>query len=164
MAMSGTQPTADQKNQVEIAFRNLMMLREGDRTTVYADSRGLPSVGIGHLVVAADNLRLGDTISVDRVNTLFAADSSAALDAAWTQAGQAGISSTAFIPYLASVNFQLGTGWTGKFPNTWKMIVDGSYTEAADALNGTLWQHQTPVRTQDFQTALRALPAKQMAG
>ncbi len=160
--MSGTQPSPDVQNQVATAFRKLVELREGCRTTVYADSRGLPTVGIGHLVVPADDLRLGDVISEDRVNALFADDSRDALAAAWAQAGQAGITSDAFIPYLASVNFQLGTGWTQKFPNTWKMIVDGQYDAAATALDGTLWQQQTPVRVQDFQQALRALPPKQV--
>ena len=161
--MPSAPPSQDEQDQVAIAFRNLMELREGCRTTVYPDSRGLPTVGIGHLVVPADHLRLGDVISEDRVNALFGTDGAAALAAAWAQAGEAGITSTAFIPYLASVNFQLGTGWTQKFPHTWQMIVGGRYDDAANALNGTVWQHQTPVRVQDFQAALRALPPKPAA-
>jgi hypothetical protein len=35
------------------------------------------------------------------------------------------------------------------------MMCDGQYAQAADALNGTLWQQQTPVRVTDFQAALR---------
>jgi GH24 family phage-related lysozyme (muramidase) len=155
--MPVTPPSSAEQAQVAAAFRNLMILREGDETTVYSDSRGLPTVGIGHLVVPADNLQIGDVISPARVDSLFAADSADALAAAWVQAGQAGITSDNFIPYLASVNFQLGTKWTSKFPNTWKMIVDGDYDAAANALNGTLWQRQTPVRVKDFQDALRAL-------
>jgi GH24 family phage-related lysozyme (muramidase) len=161
--MSGTQPSQDVQDRVKAAFRQLMVLREGERTTVYLDTRRLPTVGIGHLVVPADNLRVGDAISEERVDELFAADSADALDAAWSQAEQAGITSSDFIPYLASVNFQLGTGWTGKFPNTWKMIEEGRYDDAANALGGTLWQQQTPTRVKDFQEALRALPSRQMA-
>jgi GH24 family phage-related lysozyme (muramidase) len=33
---------------------------------VYADGRGLPTVGLGHLVVAADKLKLGDTVTLDQ--------------------------------------------------------------------------------------------------
>jgi hypothetical protein len=58
------------------------------------------------------------------------------------------------------VNFQLGTKWTATFPNTWKMIVNGQYDAAASALDNTEWADQTPVRVQDFQKALRALPPK----
>jgi GH24 family phage-related lysozyme (muramidase) len=155
-----TPPSGEVRRQVQAAFEKLMISREGERTDVYKDSRGLLTVGIGHLVLPADKLELGDVISQERVSALFAADGADALDAAWKQAGQAGIASTAFIPYLASVNFQLGTAWTRTFPHTWQMIVDGKYQDAADALNGTLWQKQTPVRVRDFQDALRALPPK----
>jgi GH24 family phage-related lysozyme (muramidase) len=161
--MSETQPSAEVLDQVEIAFRKLMQVREGCETKVYLDTRNLPTVGIGHLIVPADNLKLGDVISDDRVNTLFRSDSAAALGAAWSQARQAGITSVAFIPYLASVNFQLGTGWTRTFPQTWGMIVDGKYESAAKALDGTIWSKQTPTRVADFQKALRALPPKPVA-
>jgi lysozyme len=146
--------------QEDAAFEQLMILREGKRNTVYLDSLGKPTVGIGHLVLPEDNLRVGDQIDDARVDAFFQKDGAAALAAARTEAAQAGITSSAFIPYLASVNFQLGTKWTATFPNTWKMIVNGQYTAAANALNGTEWADQTPVRVKDFQDALRALPAK----
>jgi GH24 family phage-related lysozyme (muramidase) len=161
--MSETKSSADVQEQVEIAFRKLMMLREGCETKVYLDTRKLPTVGIGHLVVPADNLKVGDVISDDRVNALFKADSAAALAAAWAQARQAGITSVTFMPYLASVNFQLGTAWTRTFPQTWGMIVHGDYEAAVKALDDTIWNNQTPTRVADFQKALRALPPKSAA-
>lgn len=39
------------------------MVTNGFILTVYKDSRGLPTVGCGHLVVAADKLKIGDKIS-----------------------------------------------------------------------------------------------------
>lgn len=162
--LSDALPLQNECDEVTAAFRNLMVRREGKRNAVYEDILGKMTVGIGHLVVSADDLRLGDTISDDRVAALFAADSSAALEAARKQADEAAIRNADFIPYLASVNFQLGTGWTNKFPATWRMIVEGRYAEAANALNGTIWQRQTPVRVRDFQTALRALPPKTVTG
>jgi GH24 family phage-related lysozyme (muramidase) len=159
-AQMAVEPSAEDCANAEIAFRNLMILREGCVDYVYPDSRGLPTVGIGHLVVPSDNLSLGDQISQQQVDDFFHADAARALDAAWAQAGEAGITSAAFMPGLASVNFQLGTDWTQKFPNTWAMIVDGRYADAAHALDGTLWQKQTPVRVADFQHALLTLPSK----
>jgi len=145
---------------VEAAFEKLMADREGRRKDVYLDSVGKPTVGIGHLIVAADGLKMGDTITDQRIDDLFRKDGANALSAAQTQAAEADITDLAFIPYLASVNFQLGTLWTKTFPNTWKMIVDGKYEDAAKALDGTKWAEQTPVRVRDFQGALRRLPAK----
>ena len=39
---------------------------EGMILTVYDDGRGFPTVGMGHLVVSADNLKLGNTITMER--------------------------------------------------------------------------------------------------
>lgn len=142
------------------ASEKLIALREGRRLTVYKDSRGFLTVGDGHLVVPADKLKLGDTISNARADSLLAADLGGSLAAAHLQAEQAGITSPAFLPYLTSVCFQMGLKWTTKFPNTWAMVCRGEYERAALALNGTPWQAQTPVRVTDFQTALRALPPK----
>jgi lysozyme len=41
---------------------------------VYKDSRGLPTVGSGHLVVAADKLKVGDTIKEERAKNLLKSD------------------------------------------------------------------------------------------
>jgi lysozyme len=144
----------------DVAFEELMALREGRETTVYLDSLGKPTVGIGHLVLPEDKLKVGDTITDEQVDALFKKDGAAAMAAARLQAVTAGITDSAFIPYLASVNFQLGTKWTATFPHTWKMIVDGDYENAATALDGTAWAKQTPVRVKDFQDALRRLPEK----
>jgi len=47
----------------DIAFEELMALREGRRNDVYLDTLNKPTVGIGHLVVAGDNLKIGDVIA-----------------------------------------------------------------------------------------------------
>jgi GH24 family phage-related lysozyme (muramidase) len=153
--------TAQQEAQEDADFEKLLALREGRRKDVYLDSLGKPTVGIGHLIVAGDNLKLGDRITDEQVTALFKKDSAPAMRAARAQALEAGITDSSFIPYLASVNFQLGTKWTGTFPRTWRMIVDGKYEDAAAALNDTLWAKQTPVRVKDFEDALRRLPPKQ---
>ena len=152
-----------QQDQEDAAFEKLMASREGCRNEVYLDTVGKPTVGIGHLVVTADRLKLGDRITDQQVVDFFKRDGASAMSAARSQARQAGITDPAFTPYLASVNFQLGTNWTIVFPHTWRMILAGQYEEAAEALEGTLWASQTPVRVKDFQGALRRLPAKPRA-
>ncbi len=47
---------------------------EGVHLTVYADPIGKPTVGVGHLVQAADNLNIGDRISYDRALNLLQQD------------------------------------------------------------------------------------------
>ncbi|MCI0680959.1 MAG: hypothetical protein L0Y71_02545 [Gemmataceae bacterium] len=145
------------------SLEQLLREREGVRTKVYKDSEGKLTVGIGHLVTSADKLKLGDEITDAQVSEFFKKDSAKALSAAKSQASQAGISDSNFIVYLASVNFQLGTGWNKIHKKTWGLIMEGKYEEAAAEAAKSKWAKQTPVRVKDFQKALRALPPKKGA-
>jgi lysozyme len=138
----------------------LLKDREGYRLDVYLDSRGLPTVGIGHLVVAADKLKVGDTIDDARAMALFKTDSADAVSAAKSQASKAGINDADFIVYLASVNFQLGTDWYKEHKKTWALIMEGQYSAAAAEVKKSRWNSQTPVRTKDFMGALLKLKDK----
>jgi len=151
-------PSGECKNSADPYedFKKHLIAREGYKTTVYRDSLGKPTVGVGHLVLPGDNLQVGDKITDAQVLAFLDKDAKAAWAAGQSQASQAG-GDTCFAIALGSVNFQLGTGWRSKFPSTWNMIQSGKYLEGAAALNGTLWQKQTPVRVQDFQKALRDL-------
>ena len=142
------------------SLEQLLRDREGVRTKVYLDSRGKPTVGIGHLVTPADNLKVGDEITDQQVSEFFKKDSAAALSAAKSQASKAGINDSDFLVYLASVNFQLGTSWNTVHKKTWALIMEGKYDEAAEEAGRSAWAKQTPVRVKDFQQALRALAKK----
>jgi lysozyme len=144
------------------AFEDLLALREGRKRVVYLDSLGKPTVGIGHLVRPADELDVGDEISDLRIDRLFQADSAPAWEIAQEQMKDAGITSEEFLPYLASVCFQLGTRWIRNFPNTWRLIKMGHYQTAAGALRSTEWYRETPTRVDDFAQALRKLPPKKV--
>ena len=48
-------------------FKQALIEEEGVRYTVYRDVAGYPTVGVGHLVRPADNLRVGDRISDEQV-------------------------------------------------------------------------------------------------
>ena len=141
-------------------YEALMALREGVKYKVYYDSLGKPTGGEGHLLLPSDGLVVGQAIPDATVKRWFTHDGASAMDTAVTLAKQAGITSQAFLPYLASVCYQLGLKWTAEFPNTWAMIMQGRYQTAALALTDTAWDKETPVRVADFQQALRALPPK----
>lgn len=151
-------PGCDQRTWSD--YEALMVLREGEKYVVYYDSLGQPTGGIGHLLLPSDGLVVGQAIPDATVKRWFTHDGASAMDEAVTLAEQAGITSQAFLPYLASVCYQLGNGWTKKFPHTWDLICRGEYDLAANACVATIWDKQTPVRTADFEKALRALPPK----
>lgn len=160
LALEGEMATKRPEIPKEVfdGYRDLMISEEGRRRDVYLDTRGIPTVGIGHRVVPGDHLKLGDVIDTPRIEELFRQDASDALSRATSQAAEAGISDPAFIPRLAAVNLQVGPYWRSKFPKTWAMIMAGKYDDAATALNNTPWEEQTPQRVRAFQRALRALP------
>lgn len=147
-----------QLQDVKEMWQEHALLREGFKTKVYRDSLGKLTVGIGHLVLPADNLKFGDEISPDRVFELFDKDSEQAIDAALKQAEEIGCKTTHFIVALISVNFQLGTGWTKEFYSTYPALVDGHHEKAIANLWKSNWNKQTPVRVQDFVNAIRRIP------
>lgn len=131
--------------------------REGLRLTVYKDSRGKPTVGLGHLVTPQDGLKIGDKITREKAEMLFAQDALAAIRAAIEQANKMGVSNIDFIVALSSVNFQLGTAWIKKFPNTWSFLRRGEYWQAISNIEKSDWAKQTPVRVRDFVSAITML-------
>jgi lysozyme len=141
----------------------LLKDREGYRLDVYLDTKNLPTVGIGHLVVAADKLKVGDTIDDARAMAFFKKDTAEAISAAKSQASKAGISDGDFIVYLTSVNFQLGSDWYKEHKKTWALIMEGQYSAAAAEVKKSRWNGQTPVRTKDFMGALLKLKDKPAA-
>lgn len=147
---SRDQIIADAKSEL----RQSKIAREGYRNCVYLDSLGKPTVGIGHLILPEDNLKIGDCISNERVDALYEKDQSIALNAAIRQADDLGRFTSEFIVALSHVNFQLGTGWTRTFSNTYNALKTGDYSTAINNLRNSRWNEQTPVRVADFIDAI----------
>jgi len=66
------------KLTVSPALMETIAEEEGVHLTVYADPKGNPTVGVGHLVRASDNLSIGDTITYDKALLLLQQDLKAA--------------------------------------------------------------------------------------
>lgn len=127
---------------------------EGRRHDVYLDSRNIPTVGIGHKVTPFDNLRTGQLITDARIDALFDKDIALAFSAAKAQAREINKYTSEFIAALTEVNFQLGAGWTQKFPNTWNDIRAQNIASAIKRLRQSDWYTQTPTRVASFISAL----------
>jgi lysozyme len=160
-ARAASEPSSDVQ---AVRLAEILAAAEGRRRDVYLDSLGVPTVGVGHRVVPADGLEVGDVISEARIDALFRQDAARALAAARDQAAAAGVADPGFIAPLAAVNFQLGAGWTADFAKTWSLILAGDYAGAAEEAGRSKWRRQTPKRVAAFQQALRALPPKPGAG
>ncbi len=134
--------------------RQEMIKTEGYHLRVYLDSLGKPTVGIGHLVRPEDNLKVGDTITTNRVEGFFRRDIRNAIIHAMNQAEECGEFEDDFVMALTQVNFQLGVNWPKEWPNTYAHLKAGRLQKVIDIVMGSLWHRQTPKRTTAFKMAL----------
>lgn len=140
--------------QIEVA-RNLVSTYEGgDVEKVYLDSRGKPTVGVGHLLVGDEinQYKVGDVVPQEVREAWFAKDFTKALEAAkeqnqvLTDAGHKPIPQD----YLTSLNFQLGTSWYKDFKKAWAAFKLGDYKTAKTEMKDSAWYSQTKNRAEDF--------------
>jgi RHS repeat-associated protein len=82
---------------------------EGSVNTVYPDTGGLPTVGVGHLVTKGDNLSLGDQISPTLAEALFSQDLKKAELGVERLVGKTPVSQEEF-DALTDLVFNVGTG------------------------------------------------------
>lgn len=122
--------------------------------------------GIGHLLSNEEYqiglYQEGDKLSEATINKWFKEDLDLAISSAREQAYQIPYCTVAFEDALVSVNFQLGSNWTSKFPTAWKCFKKGDFKRARDEIRFTrkgsgvpsLWMKQTPIRVRDFLLAI----------
>lgn len=149
---SGTQQ--EMCNEAFSDFVDHLRLREGCENKAYRDSEGKLTVGVGHLVCSRDGIREGQVISDEQVEAFLREDAQEAFIAAQQQAFSIGVTDYNFICSLASVNFQLGTDWYKEHKQTWRLMQEHKWDEAAIEAADSKWEDQTPIRVDDFQEAL----------
>lgn len=152
-AGSGLSPTTSQ------GVVDHFIIREGRRNVVYLDSEGLPTVGIGHLLVGQERAQypVGTRVSDEQVDAWFRQDSQNAYAAALQQVTEIGFENQALVDALTAVNFQSGIGWHHVHTKTWGLLVDQNWAGAAREVGDSLWFQQTPQRISDFQRVLLTL-------
>lgn len=162
--LTGGKDVAGEDNNPAVSIETILKSDEGIRNTIYWDSLGYPTVGIGHLIVYKKTRDMnqilpvlskqlgrsvGSTINSGDISTLFKMD---------LQKVQSEIRKNRVIaPVYNKVNrsrqmalenmaFQLGTGGLAKFKRVLGFMGAGQYAEAAAAAKQSLWARQTPGR------------------
>lgn len=131
-----------------------IQLREGRKNIAYLDSKGILTVGIGHKVLSSEHITLGESISDEMIDNFFAADIQGAANLAVSQARDLGVSDTDFVAALINVNFQLGN-FQSVLYGTYDQLKAGNPTSAISHIQASAWAQQTPVRAQDFISAIQ---------
>lgn len=136
--------------------------REARRNTVYRDSLGFPTVGVGHLLTAAQRAQypVGTRVPDAVIDQWLREDSQDAYSAAYQQVMTIGYENQQLLDALTSVNFQNGTAWTDVHPTTWRLLRGQQWENAAREAADSLWFQQTPVRVLDFQRVLLTIAGR----
>jgi len=124
---------------------------EGCVDTVYLDSLGKATIGIGHLVLPHEKEKYceGVTISPDEIEDLFLIDLNRACAHAEQLIGKKlGLQR---LPkhiehVIVEMIFQLGQTGVGKFEKMWQALSKGQWKVAAEEMKDSKWHSQTPVR------------------
>ena len=117
--------------QINAAGRELIISFEGYRTRVYKDPVGYPTVGVGHLLTAAEREHwpVGTKLSPSIIDALFTTDLVSS-EAAVSRLAAVRLSDNEFAA-LVSFTFNLGAGALGR-STLLKKLNAGEYTAAAD--------------------------------
>lgn len=148
----------------EYTIEKMLMGDEGTKNTVYWDTLGYPTVGIGHLIMAKKTrdmsliLRklssdlghsVGATISSSDISRLFRSDLAkvqSEIRKNRTIAPVYAKSNKSRQMALENMAFQLGTGGLAKFKKSLGLMLAGQYAEAAAQFKTSKWAGQTPGR------------------
>ena len=129
---------------------------EGLRTSMYLDSLGKGTIGIGHLIQPHERDRYaeGVEISMDEVEELFDIDLNRAAAGA-DQLVQEHIGVHGPLPQrvgevIVEMVFQLGTAGVRKFRKMWSCMKDKNWPGAAEQMKLSRWHQQTPRRCEEL--------------
>jgi len=118
--------------------RQVIQEAEGNRSDVYRDSGGLPTVGVGHLVTPGDHLRVGDTITDQRTQSLYSGDLRTAETGVVSLVGDLRVSQEEF-DALGDLVYNVGLGRLSEqnSPGLNRAIDAGNYAEIGNQIRYT---------------------------
>ena len=128
----------------------LVKEREGFKSSVYADTMDNPTIGYGHKIKKGE---VFTTLTKEQAHELFLKDYQTA------QRGANNIIKQFNIPVgdltnvrdaITGAVFQLGETGFKKHKKTIEHLSAGNWEKAAEEAKNSLWNKQTPVRTEDF--------------
>lgn len=128
------------------SVENQLAIDEGKRLTVYLDSLGKPTVGIGHLVLMSDNLQVGNTITEAQCDQFFQDDLNHAIAHAEILFPNLPTYPEAVQESVVNMTYNLGQAGLAKFPKFCAAIKAQDWAGAVAQLTGTLWQKQVGPR------------------
>jgi len=132
------------------ALKSRVQDHEGLLTSVYLDSLGKKTVGIGHLVQPHEMERFAEGVEIpmDEIMEIFEMDlNRAAAGADMLIEDNIGHELPQHVgEVILEMVFQLGTTGVSKFKKMWKNMRVKKWKEAAEEMKDSRWHSQTPKR------------------
>ena len=122
---------------------------EGVIYEVYLDHLGYKTCGVGHLCRATDpenKLEVGDPVSVERVDMLFAEDLETTIDECKLLYNNFDDLPEEVQRIIANMLFNMGRPRLSRFHKMKKAVDNGDWTEASVQMKDSLWARQVPNR------------------
>lgn len=161
-------PAAEPVSQVSDELRNMIARHEGNDNTVYPDSRGIPTVGIGFNLrrddaaerlqnVGADINEVldGQALTDEQVNSLFQDDVRMALNDARTFLPNFNEHPEIVQDIVTDMSFNLGLTRLSQFNNFREALSRGDYQTAADEMVDSRWHGQVGNRSGELVQMMR---------
>ena len=122
---------------------------EGVIYEVYLDHLGYKTCGVGHLCRATDpenKLEVGDPVSVERVDVLFAEDLETTIDECKLLYNNFDDLPEEVQRIIANMMFNMGRPRLSRFHKMKKAVDNGDWVEASVQMKDSLWARHVPNR------------------
>ena len=141
--------------ELEVQIKEDLVKHEGCKTEVYLCSEGLPTAGIGHLLLGVDGLEVGDDVPMEAVLEWFDRDYKEAVTDCC-----AIFLNFASLPdqvkrVLVNMAFNLGRHRLSKFKNMITAVNEGNWVKAADEMVDSRWYNQVGNRSIELENWMR---------
>jgi len=124
---------------------------EGVIYEVYTDHLGYKTCGVGHLCRAIDpenELEVGDPVSVERVNELFAEDLDITIEECRKLYEHFDDLPEEVQRIICNMMFNMGRPRLSQFKKMYEAVMDANWIEAAIQMEDSLWARQVPNRAE----------------
>ena len=141
-------------------LREELKIDEGVKYEIYLDHLGLPTFGIGHLVLDSDpehGQEVGTPVSEDRVNECFAKDVEVVLSECTHLYPDFDVLPEEVQLIIANMMFNMGRPRLSKFKGMKRGVDARDWNAAADEMVDSAWYRQVTNRADRLVQRMRAL-------
>jgi len=141
--------------ELEVQIKEDLVKHEGCKTEVYLCSEGIPTAGIGHMLLEVDGLEVGDDVPMEAVLEWFDSDYKEAVTDCCAVFLNFGSLPDQVKRVLVNMAFNLGRNRLSKFKNMVTAVNEGNWIKAANEMVDSRWYNQVGNRSVELENWMR---------